>query len=190
MDRKNVLQGCRDGFAACYDVFASPAAVAARTRAAAGGDAKEEIGVSTRCRHDMGHRVALYTFARRVEFYCFGYDRGTIVIMVGSSSFFVWFVLFAFSIYPNGALQPPPPQHDLLCRIIFFAASGDYHAPLPSKSHTPDLIRELSRHISGSDHVSQGCLPRRNSFLPIASVDGDSRARFNCLCFSSLLVFF
>lgn len=47
MDRRVILQGCRDGFAACYDTFvgaaASSASVAAAAGAAADGGASADV---------------------------------------------------------------------------------------------------------------------------------------------------
>lgn len=39
MDREKILQGCRDGFAACYDLFAGPAAASAFSRETASEEA-------------------------------------------------------------------------------------------------------------------------------------------------------
>lgn len=39
MDRRAILQGCRDGFAACYDAFVGPAKSLAAAAADGGADA-------------------------------------------------------------------------------------------------------------------------------------------------------
>lgn len=49
MNRKTVLQGCRDGFSACYDIFVGPEAAAAAKGARS--DADEKIGEWTRYEH-------------------------------------------------------------------------------------------------------------------------------------------
>ena len=41
MDRKAILQGCRSGFAACYDLFLGSATSAATAAAAAAGEGSE-----------------------------------------------------------------------------------------------------------------------------------------------------
>lgn len=42
MDRKVILQGCRDGFAACYDTFVGPSTSLLAAATAAGGDPLDE----------------------------------------------------------------------------------------------------------------------------------------------------
>lgn len=51
MDRKAILQGCRDGFAACYDTFAGAAA----SLAAGGGE--EALGEAAAVGRKYGSRV-------------------------------------------------------------------------------------------------------------------------------------
>lgn len=50
MDRRAILQGCRDGFAACYDTFVGGAAslAAGGGEGAVGGDGAEMAGLVPR----------------------------------------------------------------------------------------------------------------------------------------------